>query len=706
MGASYAAHELYNLIPATAAFAALGVISVGAMALSLRQGPLLAAIGLLASLATPLLIQTQTPNFAALVGYLLVVGFAALGVSHWTKWRWLEIGVVAGWLGWLAMSIKAATSGQMFLWGIFLAIGFVATVWFSEKSSQKHPPEVAANENTLEGQLKVIAPHPFFAVAWGAIAAILIAIIMGGTWVTAGKQFGFPTASVFLSLSAFVALIGSALLYKRQSAHIVTAGILAFGLTLARLPEWQFTLYAGLIGVAVLLALRQTLRFEGNPDGNDHGLFWPIFAIGLALSTALSLGFYSGRNWSQEIYFACILGYSALFGAAALYAHAKARPKYYTVCLTLGAGLAWWTAWAIQLDGLALSLALSSGAALMVALMAFLRLPGARVGLLGLAGLVFAHAVLIQFPSAGSLSSRPILNALWAYLALPTAILGAGGYLLHGEGTDTKLDGFIHGVIEAAALAGLALFAVFQIRHLSNGGAVYVEKIGFEELGLQVSIGLCFTLAGLSKRFSVNLVLSKMAEIISYVTLAIFAIGSLMLLAPLLNGQQRIEGNVLFNSLTTGLLVPTVLLGLCAWRSRGRRDDIYVNLLGGLSLIGGMMWVTSMIRFLFNGEKISIDAVSFSALELWTISAVWLAIGIALLAIGVWKRERAFRIASGVVIILTVLKAFLIDMSGLEGVLRALSFVVLGLVLIVIGRAYQRYWLTDSSLTEEAAETV
>jgi len=128
----------------------------------------------------------------------------------------------------------------------------------------------------------------------------------------------------------------------------------------------------------------------------------------------------------------------------------------------------------------------------------------------------------------------------------------------------------------------------------------------------------------------------------------------------------------------------------------GRRHDVYINLLGGLSLSGGIIWVTAMVRFLFNGAKINMYIVRFSDLELWTISAVWLAIGIALLAIGVWQRERAFRIASGIVIILTVLKAFLIDMAGLEGVLRALSFVVLGLVLIVIGRAYQRYWLSET----------
>ncbi len=41
-------------------------------------------------------------------------------------------------------------------------------------------------------------------------------------------------------------------------------------------------------------------------------------------------------------------------------------------------------------------------------------------------------------------------------------------------------------------------------------------------------------------------------------------------------------------------------------------------------------------------------------------------------------------------IALTILKAFMIDMSTLTGVYRALSFMCLGLVLVAIGWLYQR----------------
>ena len=40
--------------------------------------------------------------------------------------------------------------------------------------------------------------------------------------------------------------------------------------------------------------------------------------------------------------------------------------------------------------------------------------------------------------------------------------------------------------------------------------------------------------------------------------------------------------------------------------------------------------------------------------------------------------------------LLTVVKVFLLDMAGLTGVWRALSFIGLGLVLIGIGYLYQR----------------
>ena len=84
------------------------------------------------------------------------------------------------------------------------------------------------------------------------------------------------------------------------------------------------------------------------------------------------------------------------------------------------------------------------------------------------------------------------------------------------------------------------------------------------------------------------------------------------------------------------------------------------------------------------------EIIFFRQLVAVPVVVAWLAIGVGLLALGSRFDARSLRIASAVIVILTVAKVFLIDMANLEGVLRALSFIGLGFVLIGIGLFYQK----------------
>ena len=75
----------------------------------------------------------------------------------------------------------------------------------------------------------------------------------------------------------------------------------------------------------------------------------------------------------------------------------------------------------------------------------------------------------------------------------------------------------------------------------------------------------------------------------------------------------------------------------------------------------------------------------------------------ALLAAGITLRSLPLRVASAAVIVLTVLKVFLIDMSDLTGIYRALSFLGLGAVLIGIGWFYQRLLFPRSPAPDESS---
>jgi uncharacterized membrane protein len=80
----------------------------------------------------------------------------------------------------------------------------------------------------------------------------------------------------------------------------------------------------------------------------------------------------------------------------------------------------------------------------------------------------------------------------------------------------------------------------------------------------------------------------------------------------------------------------------------------------------------------------------FTQGEQWSYSVALLAIGIALLGFGLLRDNRFARLASAVYLVAAVLKVFIVDLANLEGVMRALSFIGLGLVLIGIGLVYQR----------------
>ena len=122
------------------------------------------------------------------------------------------------------------------------------------------------------------------------------------------------------------------------------------------------------------------------------------------------------------------------------------------------------------------------------------------------------------------------------------------------------------------------------------------------------------------------------------------------------------------------------------WRAIVRSG--YANTIAAGALVLALTYVTLEIRRLYHGPVLAEGPTTGA--EQYTYSIAWLAFGVALLGIGILVNSQRARLASAVVIALTILKAFLIDMSTLTGVYRALSFMCLGVVLVAIGWLYQR----------------
>ena len=154
--------------------------------------------------------------------------------------------------------------------------------------------------------------------------------------------------------------------------------------------------------------------------------------------------------------------------------------------------------------------------------------------------------------------------------------------------------------------------------------------------------------------------------------------------------RQPVQGPAVFSSLLIAYLLPGIAAAILARAARPHRPRWYVIGIAVLALLLLFGYVTLEVRHVFNGPYIGIFQRSSGA-EQWAYSAAWLMLGIALLAYGIWRSSLEARLASAALVFLSVGKVFLFDLNGLTGLWRALSFIVLGLVLIGIGLVYQNF---------------
>src|SRR6202044_3936275 len=96
--------------------------------------------------------------------------------------------------------------------------------------------------------------------------------------------------------------------------------------------------------------------------------------------------------------------------------------------------------------------------------------------------------------------------------------------------------------------------------------------------------------------------------------------------------------------------------------------------LAGYALPAGFAWITLEVRHLFHPVAMQMPTIPVSDAELWSWSGAWLAYGAALMAVGIRSGTKPLRLAALAIIGLTAAKVFLVDMSGMEGLWRVVSF--------------------------------
>jgi uncharacterized membrane protein len=696
-GAVYAAHALYHFIGPAIDFIALGAIGVFAMLAAALHGPMLAGLGLLGALAAPLLVQSRTPSPWPVVLYLAVTTAAAYALSRLRDWLWLALATSIGVALWAVLFSVSATdlSGlhATFVHLVIQTVFVIGTYLVGLRPSyQPELDKIATIMSTGFAALGLFVlatnTYHFFNLSWPFTGVILIA-----AFAFAGARYRSANA-----LTLIAALLAALFLIVWPADEIILRYWREFALGFPREPE-TFTEFATF--AAVLAALPAGRRLFG--VRNLPVLNTLVLATATALTPLVILIVAYLRLAPGEISarFAAIDGFLALGFLLLTQAFLTRSREGADQSAHLSAGImatATLAALALGffflLDRGLLTMALALCALGAAFVSTRLSVPALRYAVVGLGFIIAARLAYNPRIVGPDISKTPIFNWLLLGYGTPALAFGLAARIMQrAGGEDLPVR-----VAQGLAIAFSALLCFFEIRHVVHDGDPFASTFGLTEMGLFATTALSFAivLTGLDRARAAP-VFYNASLIASGVSMLIIAVGLGTKYNPLFTGEQ-IDGGALINALLLAYGLPAILAAILAHVAQPSRPAPYVKAATAFAFCLLFAYVTLEIRRLFQGPFIGISR-SPSSTELYTYSAVWLVIGIALLFAGLLRGSRQLRLASAAFIVVAVVKIFLWDLAGLEGLLRALSFIGLGFVLLGIGLVYQK-WVFPRRITQ------
>ena len=670
-GSLFAAVALYGMVSKFAAGGAAAALTAFGMGLSLRHGILVAALAFVGGFASPAVIGSQEPNTPVLFGYLFAIAAGTLGVIRVRGWWLLGWGVLAGAVLWtVAWMLMGADTSELHWVGLFL-VGvsglFVWATWRRMGEEENPPWDIAA-------------------LVWSAIgvtgALLVLLIVQDG-----GRQTTGWAALALHGVGAFV--------LGRWTPRFQYAAALAPVLSLAALAlwwlasrdfpaEWSDTRFGWFaVGFGGLYAAGAfALLWNAARPG-----FWAALSVTAALSHFL-LSWYvlrgTGGSWGL-----ISIGLAAPFlvGAERLVRWRETMPGATEALGFLAAGVAFFIGAAIplELNREWITVAYAIELAAVAAIAAQLGLVSLRQLCWPLLAIVVVRFVLnpeiLKYP----LGLTPILNwILWGY-GISIAALVVALRFLRPTG-DIRL---VRAVEAAAALLVFVLLTL-EVRSIFQPTAMDMLGSSFMERAFYVLVWGGFALTALWWARRDHDPVALWAWRLSGTAAALLALIVQVAIANPVFEPAGVGMLPIANGLLLAYAVPAAMAVLARqWIDADPERRVAVLAEVTASILA-FVYVSFEVRHVFDPsfERPGLDA---DGLELYTYSIVWLLFGVALLALGFVRKAAAFRHAGMVLVCIVVAKVFLIDMAGLQGLLRVFSFLGLGAALIGLGYAYRRF---------------
>jgi uncharacterized membrane protein len=278
---------------------------------------------------------------------------------------------------------------------------------------------------------------------------------------------------------------------------------------------------------------------------------------------------------------------------------------------------------------------------------------------------------------------------LLAY-GVPAAAFGLAAVMFARRGNDLAVD-----VLEAGGVALTTALVGLEIRSASVG-AVATPVLHFSEAAVQVAALGALTLGTMHLASRLRRLVLELCWNLQGVAALAGAV-LLILFNPALTNAS--VGHLpLLDWLLVAYLLPAGLAALALRMPATAEPAGLRHVLAIYPLVAGFAWITLEVRHLFHLDAAGLRDVPVEDAELWAWSGAWLAYGAALMAAGIWGGVKPLRLAALAITGVTAAKVFLVDMSGLVGLWRVVSFLGLGLTLVGLGAAYRRFVATREAV--------
>ena len=669
----FAALRLYNLLPAAAAFALLVGIVVFSALLALRQSSLaLAVLGVTGGFLAPILTSTSTGNHVMLFSYYALLNAGILLLSWFRAWRVLNLVgfgftfVIGALWGYRSYSPEFFISTEPFLILFFLMYVAIAVLY-----ALRQAPDL---RGYVDGSLVFGVP---------IVAALLQAALV--------RNIEYGLAWSALALGFFYLTLAGAL-FKRapQTLRLLVEAFLALGVIFATLAiplaldgRWTAAAWA-VEGAGILWVGARQQRLSAR-------------LFGLLLIFAAGAFFYIDRNsvgglpvLNAHYVGTLLIAFAALFAGHTLHsARDKINQTERDVAIVLLVwGLLWWYGGGLrEIERYVVGQSSLAVIGVFVSLSCVLvELLGRRIGwpALRTSAVILPPAMLI-FLAVVSFLHHPFANA--NYVAWLTGFLAFYWIARRQEPDRVTFAPLVqHTMVFLTITAVATLEAAWSFRQIVPEGRDWEYSAWLLVPGIMLALA-----ASKPRRWPLT---TQRVAYLSYAAAPI-AIAALILVLYTSATSSGEPAPLSYLPLANPLELATIFLALALarWLMTLRAEHMNLardswSVLAAPAIAVGFIWLNAVLfRSLHHvaGIEYKFDAMFESVLAQTAVAIFWSILALILVTVATRLRQRIVWIGGAALLGAVVLKLFFVDLASTGTVARIVSFIGVGVLLLVIG---------------------